>query len=272
MWLVHATGKTWYKVLYQHNMYVISLSNISIKTNFTRCLIQDVVSPHCGDKRMVRRCMRRSLPNYFDMTSYQWNARQNTVAWHWWKKEKNNVTSWWLVHATGKTWYKVLYQHNMYVISLSNISIKTNFKQITRVELKFVQYFLSHHTGDKRMVQCCTRHSLPNYFDMTSYHWNVRQNTETWHWWMKTSELSIRYNLISTCAGECDWLFHWQHELCATFSASVNINYRLPIKVYYRICTLRHIRIEINHGSQNVFWALTWEPTSLCSFSLMLRA
>jgi hypothetical protein len=37
------------------------------------------------------------------------------------------------------------------------------------------------------------------------------------------------------------------------FSANVNINYRLPIKVYYRICTLRHIRIEINHGSQNVF-------------------
>ena len=61
------------------------------------------------------------------------------------------------------------------------------------------------------------------------------------------------YNLIRTCAGECDCLFHWQYILCATFSASVNINYRLPIKVYYRICTLRHIRIEINHGSQNVF-------------------
>jgi hypothetical protein len=45
-----------------------------------------------------------------------------------------------LVHATGKTWYKILYQHTMYVICLSNISIKTNFKQITRVELKFVQY------------------------------------------------------------------------------------------------------------------------------------
>jgi hypothetical protein len=45
-----------------------------------------------------------------------------------------------LVHTTGKTWYKVLYQRTMYVISLSNISIKTNFKQITRVELKFVQY------------------------------------------------------------------------------------------------------------------------------------
>ena len=30
--------------------------------------------------------------------------------------------------------------HTMYVISLSNISIKTNFKQIARVELKYVQY------------------------------------------------------------------------------------------------------------------------------------
>jgi hypothetical protein len=36
-------------------------------------------------------------------------------------------------------------------------------------------------------------------------------------------------------------------KLCATFSANVYINYRLPIKVYYHICTLRHIRIEINH-------------------------
>jgi hypothetical protein len=37
----------------------------------------------------------------------------------------------------------------------------------------------------------------------------------------------------------------WQHKLFATLSANVNINYHLPIKVYYRICTLRHIRIEI---------------------------
>jgi hypothetical protein len=44
------------------------------------------------------------------------------------------------VHATDKTWYTVLYHHTMYVISLSNISIKTNFKQIENVELKCVQY------------------------------------------------------------------------------------------------------------------------------------
>ena len=37
----------------------------------------------------------------------------------------------------------------------------------------------------------------------------------------------------------------WQHKLCVTLSANVNINYRLPIKVYYRICTVRRIRIEI---------------------------
>jgi len=30
----------------------------------------------------------------------------------------------------------------------------------------------------------------------------------------------------------------WQHKVCATLSSNVNINNRLPIKVYYRICTL----------------------------------
>ena len=45
----------------------------------------------------------------------------------------------------------------------------------------------------------------------------------------------------------------WQHTLCATYSANVNLNYHLPIKAYYRICTCKHIRIEINHGSQNGF-------------------
>jgi hypothetical protein len=32
-----------------------------------KCLIQNVVSPHCSDKRMSQRCTRRSLPNYFDI-------------------------------------------------------------------------------------------------------------------------------------------------------------------------------------------------------------
>jgi hypothetical protein len=45
----------------------------------------------------------------------------------------------------------------------------------------------------------------------------------------------------------------WQHKLCVALSTNVNINYRLPNKVNYRICNVRHIRIEIIHGSQNVF-------------------
>ena len=45
----------------------------------------------------------------------------------------------------------------------------------------------------------------------------------------------------------------WQHKLCVTLSANVNINYRLPIKIYYRFCTVRYIRIEMIHESQNVF-------------------
>ena len=42
------------------------------------------------------------------------------------------------------------------------------------------------------------------------------------------------------------------------FSANVNINHRLPIKAYYRSCTLRDIRIEINYRRQNVLWVLSW--------------
>ena len=66
-------------ILYYLIFYTFSFEMNESRLSDTRCLIQDVVSPHCGDKRMVRRCTRRSLPNYFDMTSYHWNVRQNTV-------------------------------------------------------------------------------------------------------------------------------------------------------------------------------------------------
>jgi hypothetical protein len=60
---------------------------------------------------------------------------------------------------------------------------------------------------------------------------------------------SIHFNRIMSIEGAV--LFEL-HNLCVPFSASVNINYRLPIKVCYRICTLRHIRIEINHGLADI--------------------
>jgi hypothetical protein len=74
-------------------LYTFSFEINESRLSDTRCMIQDVVSPHCGDKRMARRCTRRSLPNYFDMTSYHWNVRKNTVTWRWWMNGQNNVTS-----------------------------------------------------------------------------------------------------------------------------------------------------------------------------------
>jgi hypothetical protein len=63
-----------------------------------------------------------------------------------------------LVHTTGKTWYKIVYQHTMtmYVISLSNISIKTNFKQIARVEIRLTNL----HNTQGETTFCAWRHVI----------------------------------------------------------------------------------------------------------------
>jgi hypothetical protein len=45
------------------------------------------------------------------------------------------------ITISGETLCKVLYQHTMYVINLSNISIKKTCKQITRVELKLTYLY-----------------------------------------------------------------------------------------------------------------------------------
>ena len=111
-------------------------------------------------------------------------------------------------------------------------------------------------------TQCNCRHDktflVPEVRPVAPYEYKCNSNMTSFFRFVDKRAIYRWYNLIRTCAGECDRFFHWQHKLCATFSANVNINYCLPIKVYYRICTLRHIRIEINHGSQNVFWVLTW--------------
>jgi hypothetical protein len=50
----------------------------------------------------------------------------------------------------------------------------------------------------------------------------------------------------------------WQHKLCATLSANVNINYRLQIKVYYRIYTLK------TYQNRNK----SWKPECVLSFNM----
>ena len=86
-----------------------------------------------------------------------------------------------------------------------------------------------------------------------------------------------RYNFISTLrvtdfsvvnvhVDELSSARIWPHKLCATLSANVNINYRLPIKVYYRVCTLRHIRIEINSWKQECVLSLNMGWRILVNF------
>ena len=55
----------------------------------------------------------------------------------------------------------------------------------------------------------------------------------------------------------------WQHTLCATLSANININYRLPIKVYYRICTFRHTLYQNRNKS--------WKPECVLIFNMDWR-
>ena len=94
-----------------------------------------------------------------------------------------------LVHATGKTRYKVLYQHTMYVISLSNISIKMNFKQITRVELKFVQYL----EGD--CILCITSRYFCRSFTNVTLLCFVSHSNDMTSWQSSTAE-NISWNVV----------------------------------------------------------------------------
>ena len=59
----------------------------------------------------------------------------------------------WYFHATGQIWCSVLYQHIEYVIQLSSISIKNNFKQIARVELKLANAVISGFQWN--LYLCC---------------------------------------------------------------------------------------------------------------------
>ena len=63
----------------QDNRYYLTLCKLSFEIQESSlsditCLIQDVVSPHRGEKRMSRCCMRCPLSDFFFMTSWYWNA------------------------------------------------------------------------------------------------------------------------------------------------------------------------------------------------------
>jgi hypothetical protein len=122
---------TWYKVLYQHTMYVISLSNISIKTNFKQIT------------RFKLKCVQYSEGDYISCMTSCYICRSF-----------NDATLLCLsrlvviqVRTTGSTWCKVLYHHTMYVVDIYLTFYEFSFEinegslsDTRRVELKFVQY------------------------------------------------------------------------------------------------------------------------------------
>jgi hypothetical protein len=100
-----------------------------------------------------------------------------------------------LVHSTDTTWYKIVYHHTMYVIILSNISIKTNFNQIAKVELKWVQY----SEGD--YILCMTSHYFPVH-SPTSCYCVLSHIAMVWRYVkvvrLRTSRAMSRHSFITT--------------------------------------------------------------------------
>ena len=124
-----------------------------------------------------------------------------------------------LVHTTGKTWYKVLHKHTMYVISLSNISIKTNFKQITRVEIRL----LNLYTTLRETTFCAWHHVICALLTLQTLD-NFRIRYRTWF---------IRGNVEYHCCYFKNTYFHF-HNCRSCMETDVNyINTEsgLPIEI-----------------------------------------
>jgi len=114
----------------------------------TRCRIQDVVSPHCVDKRMARRCRRFSMPNYFVMTSYRIGMRGEI---HQCKLRKQTD---FLVFIHSHCVSRI---HGHILISKDIVSIFSAIVRSTFLQKSVVGWLYSDTKSDR---------------------------TVTWHWWM----------------------------------------------------------------------------------------
>jgi hypothetical protein len=102
------------------------------------------------------------------------------------------------------------------------------------------------------------------YSNMTSFFWFVNKRAI-----YRLSIISlahapvhvIDFPIINVHVDELSSARIWQHKLCATLSASVNINYHPPIKVSYRVCTLKTYQNRIN----------SWKPECVLSFNMGWR-
>ena len=94
---------------------------------------------------------------------------------------------------------------------------------------------------------CCSHYicCLPFYFVIIDIYCN--SNMTSFCRFVKKRAIYRWYNLIRTCDGECDWLFHWQHKLCTTFSANVNIKNHTRTTKWSVIAQIQHGRSIIHN-------------------------
>ena len=145
-------------------------------------------------------------------------------------------------------------------ISLSDNIKTSDYTTISHTKLNTMQNKIDNKNAERRYQNLVLAKAHPN-SNLTSFFRFVKKRAI-----YRLSIISFAHApvhvtdcpVVNVHVDELSSARIWQHKLCATLSANVNVNLCLPIKVYYRICTLRHVRIEINHGSQNVFWVLTW--------------
>jgi hypothetical protein len=82
------------------------------------------------------------------------------------------------------------------------------------------------------------------------------------------------FPVVKAHVGELSSTRIWQHEMCATFPASVNL-YKLPSfsSKYTSIFVILYIsESKKNHGSHNVLWVLTWVGKILVNFIARYRS
>jgi hypothetical protein len=141
-------------------------------------------------------------------------------------KANSNMTSFFLVYFDGKD---------------GNLYLHLQAMSHTIYAAKFEQTIIHQHVHLRRKSQsftgACANEIIPSI--NRSFVYKTKEG--------RYVRISTDFSVVNVHVDELSSAQIWQHKLCATFSANVNINYCLPIKVYYRICTLKTYQNRNNH-------------------------
>jgi hypothetical protein len=114
------------------------------------------------------------------------------------------------------------------------------------IQRVWYKMLLSPHCGYTRMPRCCTGRSLPKYLVMTSYHWNVRENTVTWHRWMN-DKMKITWGLARNIYIRILYKFYFNH--CYLFTIHFYwYSVFVVVKSTSSVCIIIWLYISFNDG------------------------